>query len=279
MEFKILLTADRPTDGDLVLEAETPLSGVEFIAEMGRCLRRSIDHLVRTRHVTLGALSCYEITVPQCMAIESGLFETKNTISVIVENNLLSNYIFYGGTVSTKSTGRPCYPYMHGEAVLNSFIDELQFLEDWANLGYPTRLAWDNGLVVQTYAAPTTNVHIGCHGCTSHREPPPPPPHYAHHNHPHHCEPECDICPPDLGHNKPIDEEEEEHVCDWCGSDTCCGTGYPPREPNHKLPHSNVRPGNQNRPGPKPPPHHGHGSKPPRKPSKKMGNHGFTFVC
>lgn len=227
MQFKILITPDRPTQGDLVLAAETPLSGVTFIEEVGKCLRRSIDHIARYRHITLGALAIYEITVPQQLAIDSGLFEDKSTISVIVENDLLSHYIFYGASVDQRSSGRPCYPYMHGEATLVSYIDELQFLCDWAAAGYPTRISWDNGLAANTTQS-NINIRpsIGCDGCTCyrgpntpctdehcyhehhhhHHMPPPPPPPHHHHPHPNH-------------RHWPDDEEcwECEHA-EWHGS-------------------------------------------------------------
>lgn len=234
MEFKIILTADRPTNGDLVLAAETPLSGVTFMEEVGRCLRKSIDHLVRTRHVTLGALATYEVTVPQSLAIESGLFVDSSELRIVVEHDILSHYIFYMASVSQKSTGRPCYPYMHGEATLCSCVDELQFLDDWANLGYPTRLAWDNGLIPGYYCnnSGNQNTGIGCGGCTCGRDP-------EHHH--HHCTPpppppkHCDLCPDNQGHNRYPHQD-----------DCACVT---------KPPHTNVRPGAQYRPGPLPPAH------------------------
>ena len=81
MEFKLVLTANRPTAGELVLEPEVPLSGVRFIEEVGKALRKSIDHIGRHRHTTLGALVTYEITVPQQMALESGLFTDTDTVT------------------------------------------------------------------------------------------------------------------------------------------------------------------------------------------------------
>lgn len=186
MQFKIILTPDRPTRGDLVLENETTISGLKFIEEVGKCLRRSIDHIARERHVTLGALSVYELTVPQQMAIDSEKFETTTTIPVIVENNLLSHYIFYGASVDNRASGRPCYPYMHSEATLVSYIDELQFLNDWAAIGYPERVAWNNGLVEAVYGSSGSSDKnkIGCDGCTCHRGDPEP---HKHHHHHHEC--------------------------------------------------------------------------------------------
>ncbi|MCM1230067.1 MAG: hypothetical protein NC489_08040 [Ruminococcus flavefaciens] len=193
MQFKITLTPDRPTQGELVLESETPISGLNFIEEVGKCLRRSIDHISRERHVTLGAVSFYEITVPQQMAIESGLFETKSTVPIIVENNLLSHYIFYGASVDNKASGRPCYPYMSSEATLISYVDELQFLMDWASLGFPERLIWNNGMMDGTYGSNTdcgaceNKNKLGCDGCTCGKEPPK-----HHHHHHEHDNCQCD---------------------------------------------------------------------------------------
>lgn len=191
MQFKIMLTPDRPTQGELVLQSETPISGLKFIEEVGKCLRRSIDHIARERHVTLGALSFYEITVPQQLAIESQLFETKSTIPVIVQDDLLSHYIFYGASVDNKASGRPCYPYMNSEATLVSYIDELQFLTDWAALGFPERLIWNNGLMDGTYTNSGNSCNgcddkhrIGCDGCTCHKDPPEDK---HHHHHDHEC--------------------------------------------------------------------------------------------
>lgn len=188
MQFKIMLTPDRPTRGDLVLESETPISGLTFIEEVGKCLRKSIDHISRERHITLGALSFYEITVPQQMAIDSKLFETKSTISVIVENNLLSHYVFYGASVDNKASGRPCYPYMNSEATLISYIDELQFLMDWASIGFPERVVWDNGMMDGTYLSSDKgddkNNCLGCEGCTCGKKPQV---HEHHHGDHHDC--------------------------------------------------------------------------------------------
>jgi len=187
LQFKLVLTADRPTAGELVLEPEVPLSGIRFISEVGKCLRRSIDHVGRCRHTTLGALVTYEITVPQQMAIESGLFEDTDTVTIVVENNLLSYFVFYCASISTGAAGRPCYPYMQNEASLVSMIDELTFLEAWAATGYATRLMMSgNQLVAAQYLPPASSNPgtgstggVGCDGCTCGKDDPPPP----HHHH------------------------------------------------------------------------------------------------
>ncbi|MCM1231734.1 MAG: hypothetical protein NC311_05795 [Muribaculaceae bacterium] len=194
MEFKLRLESDRPTNGDLVLEAETPFSGVQFIEQVGKALRRSIDHVARGRHVTLGALVTYEVTVPQQMAIESGKFENSDTYTVILEHNLLSHFVFYSANVITGPAGRRCYPYTTNEASLISMIDELAFLDAWANTGYASRLMMAGNSVVNgeyTTSGGTGDTNsgncVGCTGCTcgkddtphhhhGHRPPPPPKP-------------------------------------------------------------------------------------------------------
>ena len=149
MQFKILITPDQPTQGDLVLAAETPLSGVTFIEEVGKCLRRSIDHIARYRHITLGALAIYEITVPQQLAIDSGLFEDKSTISVIVENDLLSHYIFYGASVDQRSSGSSCATGRRLDIRLVSVG-----IMDWQLI--PPRTISTSGQVSAVMAAPVT---------------------------------------------------------------------------------------------------------------------------
>lgn len=195
MEFKLVLTANRPTAGELVLEPEVPLSGVRFIEEVGKALRKSIDHIGRHRHTTLGALATYEITVPQQMALESGLFTDTDTVTAVVENNLLSYFVFYAASVSSGAAGRPCYPYMQNEASLISMIDELTFLEAWAATGYSLQLMMNgNQMVGCNYIPPASgsgsntgsNGGCGCDGCTCGKDETPRPP---HHHHPGHCPP------------------------------------------------------------------------------------------
>ena len=200
MEFKLNLVGHHPTSGDLVLRAEVPLSGVKFIETFGKALRRSIDHVGRYRHITLGALATYEVSVPQQMAIDSGLFQENDTLNVYVENNLLSYFIFYQASLAYGATGRPCYPYMVNEATLVSLIDELKFLECWANTGYATSLRMYNGTMISaedgsydpdgdtSTGGDTGLTPPGCDGCPV--EPPPQkppygrPPHWHHHPHP-----------------------------------------------------------------------------------------------
>ena len=186
MEFKLRLEGDRPTKGDLVLATETPISGVKFIEYVGKCLRRSIDHVSRSRHVTLGALSTYEMNVPQSMAIDSGLFNETNTVTIVVEHDILSNFIFYIASISNVPSHRPCYPYMTDEATLVSYIDELAFLEAWANTGYASRVAMSGGaMVAMEYSCANggtcNNGGVGCDGCTCGKFPNPGPHHHPHH--------------------------------------------------------------------------------------------------
>lgn len=188
MEFKLRLESDRPTNGDLVLEAETPLEGVQFIEQMGKSLRRSIDHVGRGRHFTLGALPTYEVTVPQQMAIESGKFEGVYTHTIILEHNLLSHFIFYAANVHTGPAGRRCYPFTENEATLISLIDELAFLDAWANTGYASRLMMNGNQVVSgEWNAPSGDSSyggncVGCTGCTCGKDD------HVHHHH-HGCPP------------------------------------------------------------------------------------------
>ena len=252
MEFKLNIVGNRPTAGDLVLAAEVPLSGVKFIEVFGQAMRRSIDHVGRHRHITLGALAMYEVTVPQYMAIESGLFETTDTVAVYVENNLLSNFIFYSASMSYGATGRPCYPYMQNEATLVSMIDELAFLDAWANTNYATSLRMVNGIMVDASTnydnntgdniGCSNNGGIGCDGCTCDPErPTPPPPHWNppahrppehHHYHPeHHSAP-----PPQKNPHPPVDRPS-------------MGPTQKPSKPGPHPPVKPDRPGHHHRPG------------------------------
>ena len=210
MEFKLVVSAYQPTAGDLVLNAEVPLSGVKFVEAFGAALRKSIDHIDRCRHVTLGALAIYEMNVPQQMAIESGHYNSVDTYTVYVENDLLKNFLFYQASLRYGATGRPCYPYMSNEATLVSQIDELAFLEAWANTGYATWLKMSGGQMVDATAKPvaptppsTGGDTPGCDGCTCPEQPTPPPPcpppgWNGHHPHkpPHHHPDKPGCCPP-----------------------------------------------------------------------------------
>lgn len=135
MEFKLILTPKTPDT--FLLYAETPLSGLEFVEKAGACLRRNLDTETRARHITLGNVAQYEISVPQAIAIESGWFKTSNTRYLPCEPGILSKYIFYGASMNRAASNRPVYPYYSNEVVLVSYIDELALLEIWRNRGYP----------------------------------------------------------------------------------------------------------------------------------------------
>lgn len=243
MEFKLNLVGNRPTSGDLVLAAEVPLNGVKFIEAYGKAMRRSIDHVGRHRHVTLGALAMYEVTVPQYMAIESGLFETTDTVAIYIENDMLSNFIFYSPSMSYGATGRPCYPYMQNEATLTSMIDELAFLDAWANTNYATSLKMVNGVMVDANSNSDNNTNnpnsncgnnggIGCDGCTcDHTHPTPPPPQW---NPPAH---------------KPSEEYHEHHHGAHHHVPPPQKNPYPPVRPSMGPSQKPSRPGNPHRPG------------------------------
>lgn len=189
MEYKLKLVGERPTEGDLVLKAEVPLSGRTFVATAAACLRRSLDHIDRYRHVTLGALATYEMYVPDKIAEDSELYDNKSCVVIIAEEDLLSHYIFYNASVSFAQTGRPCYPYVKNEISLLSMIDELKFLSDWAEIGFPTHVGWNDGLIaMDSGSCPGCDIgtHYDpekCKGCTACDKddlwpdcPPPPPP-------------------------------------------------------------------------------------------------------
>ena len=138
MTFKLVLVPQRP--GEVVLSAETPLRGLALLEKAAACLRRNLDTVENTTHQTLGALSSYTITVPQAIAIESKFFANKSEAVLVVENNILSKYIFYGAAISNMPAQRACYPYYKNTVTVISYIDELAFLDNWRNRGYPTTL-------------------------------------------------------------------------------------------------------------------------------------------
>lgn len=148
MVFTLKLVAERPTDGELVLKPETPLCGLKFLEEAGKCMRRNLDTPARFKHQTLGALATYEITVPQAIALQSGFFDEKNTRTLVVEANILSRFIFYGASMGYGSSGRACYPYYSNEIILTSYIDELSFIDLWRSRGYPERLTYNPGAFI-----------------------------------------------------------------------------------------------------------------------------------
>lgn len=135
MNFRLILIPKTP-DGYLMY-AEKPLSGLKFLETAGACLRRNLDCETNTRHVTLGNVSQYEISVPQAIAIESGWFTEKEKRYLPCENDVLTKYIFYGASLNRVASNRPVYPYYGNEVTLVSYIDELAFLEVWRNRGYP----------------------------------------------------------------------------------------------------------------------------------------------
>lgn len=135
MEFKLILVAKTPDE--YLLYAEKPLSGLALVEKAGACLRRNLDTQTRMRHITLGNIAKYELSVPQAIAIESGWFTQKSSRYIQGEMNVLEKYIFYGATMGNIASNRPVYPYYTNEVVVNSYIDELAVLETWRNRGYP----------------------------------------------------------------------------------------------------------------------------------------------
>lgn len=135
MEFKLVLVPKTPDD--VLLYPETPLSGLKFMEEAGKCLRRSIDTEARFRHITLGCVTQYEVSVPQSIAIASGWFEKTNKRYLVCEKDCLSKYVFYGASMARIGTTAQIYPYYTNEIVLVSYIDELALLQVWAQRNYP----------------------------------------------------------------------------------------------------------------------------------------------
>ena len=143
MQFNLVLVAARPDE--LILTAETPLAGVKFLEEAGRCLRRNLDCGSKYRHQTIGNLSTYTISVPQQIAIESTWFEAKSTRYLTVSHGFLNSYIFHAATFSYGTANRTYYPYYQNEIVLTSLIDELAVLDFWRENGYPAVLTAEGG--------------------------------------------------------------------------------------------------------------------------------------
>lgn len=138
MEFKLILVPKYPNE--FLLKDETPLSGLKFVEQAAACLRRNLDTQTRSRHITLGNISQYEISVPQALAIDSGWFTTSNCRYISCAENYLKPFIFYGATMSTAPSNRPVYPYYQNEVVLISYIDELAILDEWKRNGYPVEM-------------------------------------------------------------------------------------------------------------------------------------------
>ena len=131
MEFKLILCAKNPSE--VVLTPETPLAGLNFIQVAAQCLRRSLDGLTTMRHDTLGTLATYTITVPQALAIESGVFEDSQEFYCVVPNNFLKDYVFYMASMNRAATRKVGYPYYQDSIVITSYIDELAVLDAWKN--------------------------------------------------------------------------------------------------------------------------------------------------
>ena len=102
MEFKLRVVSENPTRGDLVLEPEDKLSGLKFISAFSAVTRKSVDTIDRYKHNTLGALSMYEMNVPQALAVESGLYEEAVVSYVTVSNDFLKNFIYERSEVVQK---------------------------------------------------------------------------------------------------------------------------------------------------------------------------------
>lgn len=139
MEFKLILVPKSPEE--FLLKDETPLSGLKFVEQAATCLRRNLDTQTRSRHITLGNISQYEISVPQAIAIDSGWFKDSSTRYISCSANYLKPFIFYGATMGTAPSNRPIYPYYQSEVVLISYIDELAVLEEWKRNGYPVEMS------------------------------------------------------------------------------------------------------------------------------------------
>ncbi len=135
MDFELTLIPETPDK--LLLHAEKPLAGLAFIEEAGKCLRRSLDAKKRTRHMSLGNIATYTMSVPQALAIVSKMFEDSNKCYVVCEEDILEKFIFHAASTSVQPGCRRSYPFYEDEIVLSSLIDELAFLNTWRNRGYP----------------------------------------------------------------------------------------------------------------------------------------------
>jgi len=176
MKFSLTLVTSKPQKLS-VLDAETPKSGANFLMHASACLRRSLDDTSRFRHQTLGELASYTMAVPQQIALESGLFDDTSTVTITVSENILASFIFYGATMSSASSNRPCYPYVQNEVVLTSYIDELAFIFGWRGTGFAKKVKLNS----QGQLIPDTSKDDedddkkkgqGCDGCPVHPAPP-----------------------------------------------------------------------------------------------------------
>lgn len=145
MNFKLILVPKTPDK--FLLYAETPKSGLEFMQIAGQCLRRNLDLETSFRHITLGNLSSYEVSLPYSLAIASGWFDKSNVRYLTCEPGILEKYIFYGASMARYGNTKQIYPYYTNEVVLVSYIDELALLNVWAQRGYPEyfTINLDNG--------------------------------------------------------------------------------------------------------------------------------------
>lgn len=137
MDFKLILVPETPDK--YLLKYEKPLSGLDFITQAGACLRRNLDTKTKMRHVTLGTVAQYTISVPQALAIESTKFQSTDTVYLPCEENVLAKYIFYGACIGKTGTMRAVYPYYTDEVVLTSYIDELTLLDVWRTRNFPDK--------------------------------------------------------------------------------------------------------------------------------------------
>lgn len=138
MEFKLILTPETPDK--VLLKAEKPLSGLAFIEKASTCLRRNLDTMCHMRHITLGTVAQYEISVPQAVAIESGCFQNESVVYLPCEENILAKYLFYSASMAKGPNNRPCYPYYQNEIVLMTYVDELSFIDVWRQRGFPKKM-------------------------------------------------------------------------------------------------------------------------------------------
>lgn len=177
MKFQLTIQTSKPTKTN-VLDDIPPLSGVEFLEAAVACLRRCLDNTSRFRHQTLGALASYTIEVPQRIAIESRLFDKSANATLVVSENILQYYLFYGATLTNAASNRPCYPYVTNEIVLTTYVDCIRFLADWANTGFATKVKMtDHGVMVPDTSKDDQDdgkkPGQGCDGCPVHPHPGP----------------------------------------------------------------------------------------------------------
>ena len=138
MEFTLKLIPELPNQ--FVINAERPLSGMKLLEEAAKCLRRNLDSATVAKHQTLGNVYCYEISVPQQIAVESNYFNDCSKKYLVCEAGILNEYIFYAANFTYGAGNRTYYPYYQNELYLASFIDELAFINLWRTRGYPEKM-------------------------------------------------------------------------------------------------------------------------------------------